>query len=139
MCIIIGDVYQFIGHCLIPLDPCFLSVYWSSSTNFCLLFIVLSKLGLLWSLFFFSDVVCAQKYLIKKTSIMNMSTNIIFICIKLLQALMIVLLQDLMRVLLQEGIWREEKNLLWLESFVSNRKKYCAVFNKLNFTKPVFP
>ena len=22
MCIIIGDVHQFIGHCLIPLDPC---------------------------------------------------------------------------------------------------------------------
>ena len=22
MCIIIGDVRQFIGHCLIPLDPC---------------------------------------------------------------------------------------------------------------------
>ena len=22
MCIIIGDVYQFISHCLIPLDPC---------------------------------------------------------------------------------------------------------------------
>ena len=27
LCIIIGDVHSFIGHCLIPLDPWCLSVY----------------------------------------------------------------------------------------------------------------
>ena len=27
MCIVIGDVHQFIGHCFIPLDPCFYRHY----------------------------------------------------------------------------------------------------------------
>ena len=31
MCIIIGVLHQFIGHCLIPLDPCFLTFYLSGS------------------------------------------------------------------------------------------------------------
>ena len=33
MCIIIRDVHEFIGHCLIPLDPWWLYVYYLHKTN----------------------------------------------------------------------------------------------------------